>query len=231
MATEEIGVPEIKICGLTLPDEAAACARLGADAVGLVFFEKSPRNVSIEQAREISRALPDGCAAAGVFVGAPFSFVMERAEACNLSVIQLHGNEPPELVTRLKAEGLTVVKALYLNDAPRIETAETFPADAFLVECGKGALPGGNALSWDWGLARRFGEKHPLVIAGGLSPDNVAEAIRAALPAAVDISSAVESEPGRKDLSKVAAFIENARRAPICRRRSLFTPLPFPRRP
>lgn len=231
MSRKEKGYPEIKICGLTEQEEAMECARLGADAIGLVFFEKSPRNVSIAQARQISLSLPEGCVGAGVFVNASFSFIMERASGCNLSAVQLHGNESPELVRQLRGEGLTVIKALYLDDAPSIETAHGFSAHAFLVECGKGVLPGGNALSWDWGKARRFGEEHPLVIAGGLSPDNIAEAIRKALPAAVDISSGVESAPGRKDLSKVATFIENTRSGAQVRRIGLFTRPPSPNHP
>ncbi len=199
--------PQVKICGLTHHHAAAQCAHLGADAIGLVFFPKSPRNVTPNQAREIVDALPETVAAAGVFVNADFSFIMSRVERCGLSIVQLHGRESPDLAARLKAEGVGVIKALFVDGSPGIDAADGFEVDGYLVECAKGPLPGGNAMIWDWGVARDFGRRHPLVLAGGLSPDNVADAINAGLPAAIDVSSGVEASPGRKDLDKVARLI------------------------
>jgi phosphoribosylanthranilate isomerase len=140
----------------------------------------------------------------GVFVDAGFSDIMARVERCGLSVAQLHGREPARLAARLKAEGVGVVKALFVDGRPGLDDAPEFDVDGYLVECAKGPLPGGNAMAWDWGAARNFGHRRSLVLAGGLSPGNVAEAIRMALPAAIDVSSGVEMSPGRKDPHKVA---------------------------
>jgi phosphoribosylanthranilate isomerase len=203
--------PQVKICGLTHPHAAAQCVDLGADAIGLVFFPKSPRNVTPDQAREIVDALPETVAAVGVFVNAGFSFIMSRIDRCGLSAAQLHGRELPDLALRLKTEGVGVIKALFVDGRPGIEDADGFDVDGYLVECAKGPLPGGNAMTWDWGVARDFGRRHPLVLAGGLSPDNVADAINAGLPAAIDVSSGVEVSPGRKDPDKVARLIAAVR--------------------
>ncbi|BBO92153.1 phosphoribosylanthranilate isomerase [Desulfosarcina ovata] len=200
--------PQVKICGLTRPDEAARCAALGADAIGLVFFPKSPRNVSVEQARAVVAALPDRVAAVGVFVDADFGFIMSRVEGCGLSMAQLHGRETPALVDRLTIEGVGVIKGLFIDGQPGLDAADGFAAHGFLVECAKGPLPGGNAMAWDWGAARDFGQHHPLVLAGGLTPENVAAAIAAARPAAIDVSSGVEATPGRKDADKVARLLQ-----------------------
>jgi phosphoribosylanthranilate isomerase len=199
--------PQVKICGLTQPRQARDCADLGADAIGLVFFPKSPRNVTVEQARSIVEALPPKVAAVGVFVNASFDFIMERVTRCGLSMAQLHGRETPELALRLLNEGVGVIKALFVDGTPGLNDPGAYRSDAFLVECAKGPLPGGNAMTWDWGAAREFGTRHPLVLAGGLAPDNVADAIGAALPAAVDASSGLEASPGQKDLDKVARLL------------------------
>ena len=199
--------PQVKICGLTRPHEATQCADLGADAIGLVFFPKSPRNVTNDQARAVVEALPETVAAVGVFVNADFSAIMSRVDRCGLSMAQLHGQESPDLAARLKAEGVGVIKALFVNGRPGVDDAQEFDVDGYLVECAKGPLPGGNAMAWDWGAARDFGRRHPLVLAGGLTPENVDDAICAGLPAAIDLSSGVEASPGRKDPGKVARLI------------------------
>jgi phosphoribosylanthranilate isomerase len=198
---------EIKICGLTRVKEALACARLGAAAIGLVFYPKSPRHVTLAQAREITRELPRETEAVGVFVDETFSAVMHAAQVCRLSAAQLHGRESPYLVASLLAEGLKVIKTLFLSRAPSVSDSIVYAPTAFLVECGRGSLPGGNALAWDWESAASAGRSRPLILAGGLTPENVPRAIAAAHPDAVDVSSGVEAEPGRKDLRKVEAYI------------------------
>lgn len=208
---EDRGRPQVKVCGLTRVDEALQCAELGVDAIGCVFYPKSPRNVTDAQAREICSALPGSVRKVGLFVDEAFSDIMRKVETCRLSAVQLHGHESPELVDRLCREELLVIKGLFMERDPSVEAASDFRASAFLVECGKGVLPGGNAIGWDWGSARSFGEKYPLILAGGLTPENVSEAVAAASPDAVDVSSGVESSPGRKDAAKVAAFVRAAR--------------------
>ena len=209
---------QVKICGLTRTGEAAACAEAGAHAIGLVFYERSPRYVRPEAAREIRRAIPDGIACVGVFVDASVDAVLNTAHTAGLSAVQLHGSESPEAAARLAAEGLLVIKALFAERVPGLDRAPDYAPVAVLVECGRGVLPGGNALVWDWGRAAEVGNEHPLVLAGGLTPDNVAAAIVAARPDAVDVSSGVELAPGRKEIDQVRAFIRAATAVP-CRRR------------
>ena len=200
--------PEIKICGLTRADEAVACAEAGADAIGLVFYPPSPRHLTTQQAREISLALPDQTARVGVFVDTPFSDIMRRIDECRLTAAQLHGQESPDVVRELCDRGVLVIKALFIHKPPLISEAARYPAAAFLVECGKGQLPGGNALTWNWGEVKPFGQSYPLILAGGLSPDTIEQAVSKAETDAVDISSGVEFGPGRKDIKKVRALIQ-----------------------
>ena len=198
---------QVKVCGLTRADEAVACARAGVHAVGCVFYAKSPRCVTAAAARAIRRALPPEVSCVGVFVDEPFEGVMATASQAGLTAVQLHGNEPPVVVERLRREGLFVIKALFADRAPGLDAALNYSASAYLVECGQGVLPGGNAHAWEWGRAAALGERHPLILAGGLTPENADQALRAALPDAVDVSSGVEAGPGRKDIRKVEQFI------------------------
>jgi phosphoribosylanthranilate isomerase len=205
--------PQIKICGLTIPEEAAACAALGAHAIGLVFYPPSPRHVTIEQAAAITAALPSHVCAVGVFVDPEWEMLGRAITQGRLGAVQLHGNEPQELIDRVREHfGVTVIKSLFAARAPRVDDAARYAVPAFLVECGRGALPGGNALAWDWGAAADFARMYPTVLAGGLAPDNVAEAIIAVRPAAVDASSGLETCPGRKDSVQVERFITAVRR-------------------
>ena len=198
--------PQIKICGLTSPGEAEACARAGADAIGLVSFPKSPRHVDDRQIRAITAVLPKNVCPVGVFVNEPFERIMKVVRVGGLRAVQLHGQETPALVEALSAEGLIVIKALFVNGNPNLDQAPRYPASAFLVECAGGRLPGGNAMQWDWSDARRLPGEQPVVLAGGLTPDNIRQAIMDGNPDAVDVSSGVESMPGRKDIDKVIAF-------------------------
>ena len=199
--------PQIKICGLTRVNEAIQCAEQGADAIGLVFYSRSPRNITSAIAREISLALPKRIMKIGVFVNETYAGIMEKVESCKLNGAQLHGNESPQLVESLLKENLIVIKALFAEKKPFLNEAAKYHPSAYLAECGSGDLPGGNALEWNWKKARRFGEQYPLILAGGLSPENISRAIYESMPDAVDISSGVESQPGKKDLHKVKSFI------------------------
>lgn len=205
--------PWIKICGLTDIENALECAKLGADAIGLVFFEKSPRNVSIQRAAQISTALPDHILTIGVFVDEPYDAIMGKVNQCSLKGVQLHGNEPPSLIDRLLEKNLLVIKALFADKEPFLTQAAEYKTASFLlIEYGKGSLPGGNAESWDYEIALQFKIKTPLILAGGLHPENICQAIRAVKPAGVDVSSGVEKIYGIKDLNKVAAFIHQIKK-------------------
>ena len=207
----DTGFPQVKICGLTRVDQALACADAGAAAIGLVFFVKSPRNVSMETARTIVRELPTGVAKVGVFVDEPYEVIMAHVVDCGLTGVQLHGRETPELVMHLKAAQVLVIKALFADRRPYLAAADRFAADAYLAECGKGPLPGGNARAWNYADAGGLGQSHPLILAGGLSADNVSGAIQSVRPDAVDVSSGVESRPGIKDLVLVKQFMHAVR--------------------
>ncbi|MEW6673622.1 MAG: phosphoribosylanthranilate isomerase [Thermodesulfobacteriota bacterium] len=204
---------QVKICGLTSAETAAACADLGADAVGCVFFPKSPRHLSEPRAAEICRALPPAVKKVGVFVNESFSKIMRKVERCGLTAVQLHGRELPELVHDLLKENITVIKALFSAGSPSLSDASTYRPSAFLAECGAGVLPGGNARAWDWQQARNICNTYPVILAGGLTPENVSQAIAACRPAAVDVSSGVEKTPGVKDLAKVKAFLDAVSRS------------------
>lgn len=201
--------PEIKICGITGVKDALSCVKLGADAIGLVFYSKSPRFVTDERAHKICLVLPKKIKKVGVFVDSAFESIMQKVKRCGINAVQLHGNEQPELAESLIREGLIVIKALFLERKPSFGDAANYKASAFLVECGKGVLPGGNALSWDWEKAKNISGKYPLILAGGLTPENVSHAVSLCLPDAVDVSSGVEFAPGIKDIEKVKLFIMN----------------------
>lgn len=213
--TRKQEAPQVKICGLTSVQEAVACAALGADAIGFVFYAKSPRYVTIPKAREIAMALPPCVCRVGVFVDETFDAIMKTARNIPLDTVQLHGAEPPALVEKLGGHGLKVVKALFSDRHPRFTQAHQYAEAAFLVECGAGPLPGGNARSWNFSLLKDFAIKFPLVLAGGLTIHNVTTAIRQSRPDAVDISSGVERRPGKKSLSKVKQFITITRNTRI----------------
>ncbi len=202
---------QAKICGLTNVEKAVACALLGADAIGLVFYPPSPRFVEDEIASEIGGALPEGVISVGVFVDADYDSVMEKVEKCGLRMVQLHGVESPKMAADLEAQGVNVIKTFFENRQPFFNATASYKASACLVECAGDKLPGGNAKAWDWRKARGVGGAMPLVLAGGLDPENIGSAVSAAMPDAVDISSGVEASPGNKDLDKVKLFISNLR--------------------
>lgn len=201
----------VKICGLTSLDEAISCARWGADFIGFVFYEKSLRNITKEKAREIIISLPERVISAGVFVDEEIEKVIGIAKYCNLKTMQLHGGESPEYVNHLKNLGFMIIKTIFINGQPGIAEMEKYNADAYLLEPERGKARGGTGEAWDFSLASELSLKYPLILAGGLTSDNVAEAIMKVKPDAVDISSGVEFIPGHKDMNKVIRFIRNVK--------------------
>lgn len=199
---------QVKICGLTRLDEALACVELGADAIGCVFYPPSPRHLSDDRARDLVLNLPPSVVSVGVFVNEPFSIIIRKVERCGLKAVQLHGRESRELVAELRKAGIFVIKTLFVNGTPSFDQVATLEASAYLAECAGGPLPGGNALAWNWSAAAGIAEKNPVILAGGLNPENVSRAIQEALPDALDVSSGVESSPGRKDMEKVKRLLE-----------------------
>ncbi|VDS09096.1 N-(5'-phosphoribosyl)anthranilate isomerase [Paracoccus haematequi] len=207
---------QVKICGLRRPDHIEAAAQAGARYVGLVFFPKSPRAVSVEEAALLMQHIPMGVAAVGLFVNPDDALLDQVLGRVPLDIIQLHGDESPDRVAQVKAlTGLPVMKAVGLSgpeDLPAL-TDYGLVADMLLVDAKppKGAdLPGGNGLSFDWRLLVGRKWLRPWMLAGGLTPQNVAEAIRLTGAPAVDVSSGVETEPGIKDEGLIRAFVAAA---------------------
>ncbi|MCP4748861.1 MAG: phosphoribosylanthranilate isomerase [Desulfobacteraceae bacterium] len=205
----QIKTPQIKVCGLTVARQARACAESGADAIGLIFFPPSPRHVSFDQAAAICAALPPHVISVGVFVNPAWDILETAVQHCGVKAIQLHGAETPQLVDKItKKLKIKVIKALFSAKQPDMTRAKHYNPWAFLVECGQGKLPGGNAQTWDWAQAKPLIETDPVILAGGLASGNVYHAIDSCLPDAVDASSGLEAVPGQKDLHKVEQFID-----------------------
>lgn len=206
-STTSLHPVQVKVCGLTAIEEAVGCVEMGVNAIGLVFYPQSSRFVGFQRGAAITAAVSGRAVTVGVFVDESFDTIMRTVDNCGLGIVQLHGKESPQLVNRLRNQDLAVVKALFLSRSPYFAEASDFEASAFLLECGSGKQPGGNAVSWDWQKARTVERNTPLILAGGLTPQNVSVAIHAATPDAVDVSTGVESAPGQKDISKINAFI------------------------
>lgn len=203
--------PRIKICGLRDVATAKATAALGADAIGLVFFEASPRHVSINTAHEIVAALPPFVSTVGLFVDAEPALVEGVLRTLPLDLLQFHGDEPPEYC---RAFGRPYIKAVRMKPGlDLVELADRY-ADArgLLCDAYSPAAPGGTGERFDWGLLPA-NLPLPLILSGGLTPDNVGEAIETVRPWAVDVSSGVESGRGIKDPNRIAQFISAARQA------------------
>lgn len=205
----------VKICGITNLADALAAARLGADALGFNFYPKSPRYISPAMAREIASNLRGGMKIVGVFVNADHSAVAKICEQAQLDAIQLHGDETPDLVETIRRHtDAEVIKAFRVSSAFRPQTILDYQADAVLLDALSSEAFGGTGRCIDWDIARSVRDlTAKLYLAGGLTPDNVVRAIRAVRPYAVDVASGVESEKGRKDPAKLAAFIRKAKRA------------------
>ncbi|HEX7570894.1 MAG TPA: phosphoribosylanthranilate isomerase [Verrucomicrobiae bacterium] len=202
---------QVKICGVTSVADALAAAGAGADMVGLMFYDGSPRHVTLAQAAEIARAVPPFVLKVGVFVNPDEAQVMEAIAACGLNLLQFHGDEPSDFCTQF---GVMSLKALRVRDSESLQTLANFHTDAFLLDAySKGGLGGtGEKFNWDLAVAaQKFGK--PIFLAGGLTPENVADAVRQVRPFAVDVSSGVEAAPGKKDAAKVRAFIQAAKAA------------------
>jgi len=199
----------VKICGITNWMDARRAIEAGCDALGFNFYPRSPRYVSPQTAAGIRARLPREIAAVGVFVNRTAAEVAEAAAALHLDYAQLHGEEPPALA-RAVASTTPVIKAVHVGprfSAPRLAR---YPAAAFLLEAPRRASGprGGTGRACDWSVARSAARYGRIVLAGGLTPENVAAAIRAARPAAVDVASGVERAPGQKDPRKLRAFLE-----------------------
>lgn len=218
-----MGEIRVKICGLTRPGDVAAAARAGAAYAGFVFFPKSPRNLSVEAARELALAAPVGLAKVALVVNPDDALLDAITGLVPLDMIQLHGGESPERVLEVRARtGLPVMKAVGVateDDLPRIADYAGV-ADQLLIDAKPvpGAeLPGGNGLAFDWRLIAGRRWACPWMLAGGLMPENVGAAVEMTGARQVDVSSGVEAAPGLKDPEKIAAFVQAAQAMPVPR--------------
>lgn len=211
----------VKFCGLTSLDDVPAASAAGAAFVGLVFFAKSPRNVSLAQAAQIAQAVPMGICKVALVVNATDDFLDQLLAEVPIDMVQLHGSESPARVAQVKARtGLPVMKAVGVADASDLPALDAYArvADQILVDAKPpkdAKLPGGNGLAFDWRLIAGRRWAVPWMLAGGLTPDNVAQAIAMTGARQVDVSSGVEAGPGVKDPARMAAFAKAATVVPV----------------
>jgi phosphoribosylanthranilate isomerase len=195
----------VKICGITNLADAQNAVEAGTDALGFIFYEKSSRYLAVSAAAKISKQLPPFIMRVGVFVNAPEKLVTRAISECGLGLLQFHGDEPPEFCTRF---GLMSMKAFRIRDAESLKELPKYPTEAWLLDAWSAETLGGTGEKFNWDLAveaQKFGK--PVFLAGGLTPENVAAAVRRVRPFGVDVSSGVEASPGKKDHEKVKAFI------------------------
>jgi phosphoribosylanthranilate isomerase len=203
----------LKICGITKWEDAKLCADLGAHAIGLNFYEASPRCITPFAATELLRRLPLFVAPVGIFVNWAQAPVVALCKALRLSAAQLHGEETPQVVDAI-ARRLPVIKALRLGQgtaAPDFARYRT--ASAYLLDSALSGQYGGSGTVGNWHIARTAAQSQRIILAGGLTPENVAEAIRIVRPYAVDVASGVEARPGKKDPVKLRTFFDEVNRA------------------
>ena len=207
----------VKFCGITSLGDAEKAVLAGADAVGFVFFKDSPRYVTPKQASEIIKDMPLFVSTVGIFVNDDLAFIEECIERCGLNAVQLHGDENVQYCfefKNLKFKGVKLIKAIRVKDKDSLSSIEECHADAFLLDTYKSSVYGGTGSGFDRTLAvlaKEYG-RH-LIIAGGLNSDNVYDIIREVRPYGVDVSSGIESSPGKKNLELMEEFIKEVRRA------------------
>jgi len=204
---------KVKICGITNSEDALAACEYGADALGFIFYKKSPRFIELERVKDIIKDLPPFVTTVGVFVDEDADRISEIADAAKLDIIQLHGSEPPEFCNVFKRK---IIKAFKIQgQGARGKGQENeirrYTVSAYLLDTYKEGVEGGTGETFNWEIAKEAKGFGRIILAGGLTPQNVAEAVETVMPYGVDVSSGVEQKPGKKDLQKVKNFIERAK--------------------
>ena len=199
---------KVKICGMTQLKDALFAVEQGVDAVGFIFYKKSPRAVTMKTVREIITKLPPLVDTVGVFVNESAERLNKIADYCGLDLVQLHGEESPAFCGKIHRR---VIKAFRVKDLQSIKQLEKFPVSGFLLDTFSDDLHGGTGKTFDWNLALPAKKMGPVILAGGLTPRNILQAVRQVRPYGVDVCSGVEKSPGIKDLEKVRAFLKNIR--------------------
>jgi len=204
-------VTRAKICGITTREDAALAVELGAWAIGLIRWSRSPRACDADMAAAIAGEQRRRAACVGVYVNATLEQLAQEAEAIGFTHLQLHGDEGPQFCAEAgRRTGCKIIKAAQIATEGDIRTLERYRTDFHLLDAAAGAMRGGSGRVWDWDMLAARRSKVPLILSGGLGPDNVGEAIEAARPYAVDSASGTESAPGVKDPDKVRRFLEIA---------------------
>jgi len=199
---------KVKICGMTQLKDALFAVEQGVDAVGFIFYKKSPRAVTMKTVREIIKKLPPLVETVGVFVNESAERVNKMADYCGLDLVQLHGEESPAFCRKIRRR---VIKAFRVKDLQSIKQLSKFPVSGFLLDTFSDNLHGGTGKTFDWNLALPAKKIGPVILAGGLTPSNIRQAVRRVRPYGVDVCSGVEKSSGIKDLEKVRAFLKNIR--------------------
>ena len=201
---------KVKICGITTLEDALLSIQAGADALGFVFFPNSPRHIFPEEAATIIKHLPPFVQTIGLFVNEASDIVNSTADECGLDLVQLHGEESPEYCDSITRR---IIKAFRVKNITSLEPIKNYRVSACLLDAWSPAAHGGTGRTFNWEFASCAAHSGKIILAGGLNPGNVAEAIKHVHPYGVDVSSGVESVPGKKDPDKVREFIRNAKRA------------------
>lgn len=204
---------KVKICGITNLEDAQLSAKFGADALGFNFYEKSPRYISPEKAREIIEKLPENVLKVGVFVNESLEKIVEIAETAKLDALQLHGEEPPEFARELKAKtNLEIIKAFRVSPEFKPEDVLKYETDAILLDAYNPEEHGGTGETFDWEIAKKVQEIFPkMYLAGGLEHENIRQAIYETKPFAIDVCSSIEEKKGKKDKVKIINFLVKAK--------------------
>jgi phosphoribosylanthranilate isomerase len=211
---DSVARTRVKVCGLTTAEDAVAAIELGADALGFNFFAGSQRYLPMESARDWIAALPVGPAKVAVLVGPTWAEAMATAKLPGITALQLHGAETPDFCRRLAEQGIRFAKALAVTDSTALKSLPSFSTRTVLLDSGGRGAFGGSGQTFPWEIAREFVVANPalrVILAGGLTPENVAQAVAAVRPFAVDVTSGVESSAGRKDHGRMRAFIAAVR--------------------
>jgi phosphoribosylanthranilate isomerase len=196
---------EVKICGITRLEDALCAVECGADAIGFIFHPASPRYITAEKAKAIVAGLPEGIVTVGIFVNRPMEEVNRTMDLCGLDLIQIHGDESPAYCRRFPPG--RIIKAVSPRTPEELRSLAAYEVRAFLVDSRDAGRYGGTGKRADWELAAKLGESHPLILAGGLDDGNIAEALAAVVPRAVDINSGCELAPGIKDHGRMRRII------------------------
>ena len=211
-----LSIPKVKICGLSEPNSLTAAIEAGADFIGLVFYEASPRHVDIEVAKYLTSFIPDNVEIVGLFVNPSDDYLNQVLQDVPLTVIQLHGDESPARISEIKQKfSVPVMKSIPISSKEDLENVTLYQdiADWLLFDAKGEKLPGGNGMAFDWSILKDYKSKTPWMLAGGLNADNAGEALKICTPNALDVSSGVEASKGVKDSDKIRSFISAVKSA------------------